>query len=115
MSIETIKLLMKGKKMRAADLAEASGVPIDTLTKILQGITADPRLSTMKAIADALECSIDEFRDEEPKPKDELEEYLELLHKRPEMKALFSLSKNATKEDVEKTMKIIEMFRGNVE
>ena len=115
MSIENIRLIMKSKKMRAFDLAEASGVPIDTLTKILAGTTMDPRLSTIKAIAEALECSIDEFSDKEPEIKDELEEYLEMLHKRPEMKTLFSLSKDATKEDVEKTIKIIEMFRSNKE
>jgi transcriptional regulator with XRE-family HTH domain len=41
----------------------------------------------------------------------ELTELLETLHKRPEMKALFSISKNATKEDIEKTMKIIEALK----
>ena len=40
----------------------------------------------------------------------ELEEYLEELRTRPEMKMLFNLTKNATKEDVEKAVKIIEMM-----
>ena len=38
----------------------------------------------------------------------ELTEYLDELKNRPEMKMLFSLAKGATKEDVEKAVKIIE-------
>ena len=32
---------------------------------------------------------------------------------RPEMRALFSVSRNATREDIEKSIKIIEMFKGS--
>ena len=42
---------------------------------------------------------------------EELMEYLEELKTRPEMRMLFSLSKNATKEDVEDTVRIIEALR----
>lgn len=112
MSIENIKMIMKSKKIRTAELAERSGVPYDTLVKILQGYTTNPRLATMQAIAEALDCSMDEFADWDKEPPTEIDEYLDALHKRPEMKALFSISKKATKEDVEKTIKIIEMFRG---
>jgi len=38
-------------------------------------------------------------------------EILEAFHKRPEMKALFSITKNATKADIEKAMKIIEALK----
>lgn len=42
----------------------------------------------------------------------ELTEYLEMLKNRPECRMLFQLSKNATKEDVEKAVRIIEALRG---
>ena len=45
-------------------------------------------------------------------PDDELNEYLEELKNRDEMKMLFSLAKGATKEDVEKAVKIIEALMG---
>lgn len=48
-------------------------------------------------------------------PSDDLTEYLAELHKRPEMRMLFSVSKKASKEDVEKAVKIIEMLKGNNE
>lgn len=40
----------------------------------------------------------------------ELTEYLEMLRTRPEMKMLFNITKDATKADVEKAVKIIEAY-----
>lgn len=42
---------------------------------------------------------------------EELTEYLEILKTRPEMRMLFQLSKDATKEDVESAVRIIEALR----
>jgi len=42
---------------------------------------------------------------------EELTEYLEVLKTRPEMRMLFQLSKDATKEDVEAAVRIIEALR----
>ena len=39
---------------------------------------------------------------------EELTEYLEELKTRPELRMIFSLTKNATKKDVEKAVKVIE-------
>lgn len=41
----------------------------------------------------------------------ELSEYLEMLKNRPEIRMLFQVSKDATKEDVENAVKIIEALR----
>ena len=42
----------------------------------------------------------------------EIDVYLTELKNRPEMKMLFSVAQNATKEDIEKAVKIIEALRG---
>ena len=42
----------------------------------------------------------------------ELTAYLEELRDRPELRMLFSLTKDAAKEDVEAAVKIIEALRG---
>lgn len=42
---------------------------------------------------------------------EELDEYLEMLRTRPECRVLFSLTKDATKTDVEKAVAIIEALR----
>lgn len=45
------------------------------------------------------------------KESDELTEYLEMLRTRPECRMLFSLTKDAAKEDVEKAVAIITALR----
>lgn len=42
---------------------------------------------------------------------EELTEYLEMLKTRPEIRMLFQLSKDATKEDVEQAVRVIEAIR----
>ena len=42
---------------------------------------------------------------------EELTEYLEILKTRPEMRMLFQLSKDASREDVEAAVRIIEAIR----
>lgn len=53
--------------------------------------------------------------DNEEKPlvngDEELTEYLEILKSRPEMRMLFQISKDATKEDVEAAVRVIEAIR----
>jgi transcriptional regulator with XRE-family HTH domain len=48
-----------------------------------------------------------------PRPgcDEEMNEYLTELKNRPEMRTLFKVSKNATKEDVEQAVKIIEALK----
>jgi transcriptional regulator with XRE-family HTH domain len=58
---DVIREKLKIKGMSNLDLAEKAGLSISTLNKILNGIVLDPRRSTLIAIADALECSIDDF------------------------------------------------------
>ena len=69
-----------------------------------------PRDTTIAKLAEYLEVSPDYFF--EPDVDDEkLAEYLEELKNRPEMRMLFSLTKGATKEDVEQAVAIIEALR----
>ena len=51
------------KKMKIETLSQKSGVPISTLKKILSGVTKDPQIDTIKAIARALECTLEDFDD----------------------------------------------------
>ena len=60
--------------------------------------------------ADAI-LSGDSVKGKEAAENVELEEYLEELKNRPEMRMLFKLAKGATKEDVEQAVKIIEALQ----
>ena len=75
-----------------------------------------PRGDTLSKIAKYFGVSISELLDgEAEKPlingDEELTEYVQMLKTRPECRMLFQLSKNATKEDVEAAVRIIEALR----
>lgn len=63
MGLERITDLRKQVGMTIDELSIRSGIPVSTLKKISAGLTANPTLDTVKAIARALNCSIDEFDD----------------------------------------------------
>jgi len=65
--------LRKAKKMTLEELSEKSGVPASTLKKISAGITTNPNLDTVQAIAKALGCTLDDFDDN---PKNENNAFL---------------------------------------
>lgn len=77
-----------------------------------------PRGTALNKIADYFGVSTDYLLSGKQTEKllvngdEELTEYLEMLRTRPEMKMMFQLSKDATKEDVEKAVKIIETMLG---
>ena len=53
-----VKRIKTEKGMKNDVLAEKSGIPLGTLNKILTGQTGSPKLSTVTALADALEVSV---------------------------------------------------------
>ena len=81
------------------------------------------RIKTLKTenltkISEYFGVSVDYLLGKEQKEKplvnddEELTEYLEQLRTRPELKMMFQLTKDATKEDVEKAVKVIEAMLG---
>lgn len=64
MGLEIINQLKKERGLTNEELSAKSGVPLGTLSKITSGITKDPKLETLKAIARVLNCSLDDFDDE---------------------------------------------------
>ncbi len=86
-----------------------------SVTKWKDGAT--PRGTTLSKLSAYLEVSTDyllgnsDLKNNPAAEDGELAEYLEELRSRPEMKMLFSLAKNATKEDVEQAVAIIEALR----
>ena len=47
-----------------AQLAEMTGVTLSTLDKITSGANQNPKLGTLKAIATAIGCTLDDFDDD---------------------------------------------------
>lgn len=58
---EAINHRRKSLNMSVDDLVKESGVPKGTLSKITAGINANPTLSTVKAICNALGCTLNDL------------------------------------------------------
>lgn len=56
-----INEIRKQKGMSIDDLCERSGIPKGTLSKITAEITTSPTLDTVRAIANALGCTLDDL------------------------------------------------------
>jgi len=65
---EQINRIRKQKKISIDELCALSGIPKGTLSKITAGITTNPTLDTVKSIAAALGCSLEDLSDS-PKTK----------------------------------------------
>lgn len=61
MNIEKIKKIMEEKNITLYRLSKITDLNESNLGKIISGKIKDPRISYVKAIADALEVSIDEI------------------------------------------------------
>lgn len=57
--IDRIKKLKSQKKMTNEELANRSGIPLGTLSKILAGMSDSPKLSNIVALCGALDCSVE--------------------------------------------------------
>jgi transcriptional regulator with XRE-family HTH domain len=106
--------LCASRKSSPNRVAKELSISSGAVTEWKKGRT--PQSSTLQKIADYFGVSVDYLLGKEEKPAaegDELNEYLEELKNRPEMRMLFSLAKGATKEDVERAVAIIEALRKN--
>ena len=63
MGLEIINELKKNRGLTSEELSKKSGVPLGTLNKILSGVTKDPKLETLRALAKTLDCNLDDFDD----------------------------------------------------
>lgn len=114
-----IENMCKSAGTNITTMCRESGVPRSALSDYKAGRIKSLSADKLSKIANYFGVSIDYLlgnTEQKEKPlvneDEELTEYLDELKNRPEMKMLFSLTKGATKEDVEKAVKIIETLLG---
>ena len=96
------------------DIPKACNVGKSTVKKWETGTIENMKRDKIALLANVLKVSpLQIMGIEEEKNEEEIEilEYLEKLRTRPEMRMLFNVSSKATKEDIEKTVAIIEAIR----
>lgn len=60
-----LQQVREARKLTQRQLADASGIPQQTISSLENGSRTDPRLSTLRGLADALGCEIDDLYEEE--------------------------------------------------
>lgn len=102
------------------ELAEKIGVKFSAIHKYESGMVVNLKRETIAALASALDVSpawlmcMDDGPKEKPLVDDdeELTEILERARDDPHMRMLFSITKDASPEDIERAIKIIQMLKG---
>ena len=100
--------------MTQFELSKRLGTGSATVTDWMK-LRSMPRSNMLKKLTEIFSCQMSDLlspaEDRPAQTDNELTEYLEMLRTRPECRMLFSLTKDATKEDVEKAVAIITALR----
>lgn len=107
---EKFRQLLQIKGVSTYKVSKETGISQQTFSKWKNGIST-PKTDKLQKIADYFGVTLDYLtgNDTTTTREDvELQNYLEELRTRPEMKMLFNVTKNATKDEIEKAVKIIE-------
>lgn len=113
--VSRITELCKEKDVSVNRMLQETGQNKNVVDNLKKG--SKPSIEKVSAIAEYFNVSVDYIlgKTENKMPgvteDDELNEYLEELKNRSEMRMLFSLAKGATKQDVEKAVAIIQALR----
>ena len=78
---ELVSMYRKRSGLTIGELASKSGVPKGTLNKIINGVTKSPSIESMKSIAKALGCTLEDFDDSPQPPNEMTSEEFELIKK----------------------------------
>ena len=113
-----IEELCRANNETITTMCKNSGACRASLSDLKVGRKQNLSAETLSKIATHFSVTVDyllgkEEQNEKPlvNGDQELTDYLEMLKTRPECRMLFQLTKNATKEDVEAAVRIIEALR----
>ena len=115
-SVERVKAICKERRIPISKLERDLGYANGYIGQLRKGVFPADRLSEISAylsLTPAYLMTGEDSQKEKPliNGDEELTEYLEMLKTRPECRMLFQLTKDATKEDVEAAVRIIEALR----
>lgn len=113
-----MKEMLKSKNYTYDELASMTNFSKSTISKILGGFNKNPTLKFLKAIAKALDCSIDDFFEWETEPKSpyyldrKTAELAQELHDNPDYRILFDAMRDMTPEQVRAIITVANSIKG---
>lgn len=101
-----------------ADIANKTGLPENTIARICSGRTSNPKLSTLKLLAKAFDCSIDDLMGleggVEPYYLDKKTGAIaQSLKDNSELKILLDASRDLSPEDLQTLIGMVNMLKRN--
>ena len=112
--------LLQNYGVTAYRVSKETGIPQATFSEWKRG-KSTPKVDKLQKIADYFKVPLDyltgndnirvEAQNDPIYLDDETRDIIDSLRTRPEMKILFSVSKNVTKEDIEATVEILKRFK----
>lgn len=115
---EIISELCSQKGITITELCRKSGASRGSLSDLKMGRKQSLSADTLSKIASYFGVSVDYLLGNEEKEKptatddSELAEILEDIRRNPDLRAMFSLTKNATPEEVRQYINVIKAIRG---
>ncbi len=115
---EIISELCSQKGITITELCRKSGASRGSLSDLKMGRKQSLSADTLSKIASYFGVSVDYLLGNEQKEKptatddSELAEILEDIRRNPDLRAMFSLTKNATPEEVRQYINVIKAIRG---
>ena len=105
----------KLRKMTNQKLAEITGLPVGTISRIASGETKEPKLKTLRLLASALDCTIDDLQGggtlEPYYLNQETAELAQGIYENPSMRILFDATKNLSPEDINAVIDIAKRIQ----
>lgn len=109
---EILKELRTERGLTQEEVGKIIGVQKAAIQKYEKGNVENMKRSAIQKLSKFFGVSPAYLMGLEDPKDDEMGEYLEILKNRPELKMFFNLTKDATREEVEKVVKVIETILG---
>ncbi len=112
--IEKLNLIRDTKKMTIKEVADASGVPLSSCSKIFAGLNDNPTVDTLKKIAASLDCIVDDFLVQEKEYYSDRRtvELAEEIFEKPKLKMLLDASRDLNVSDLNAVIEIVNRIKG---
>lgn len=111
-----VKMYKVQLSMTNADIAEKTGLPENTIARICSGRTATPKLNTLRLLAKAFDCTIDDLSGSE----EGVEPYYldkktgaiaQELKENSDLKILLDASKDLSPEELQTLIGMVNMLK----
>ena len=112
--VEKLKALKDAKNLTIKQLADKAGLAEGVAAKIFSGINDNPTVETLKKLAAALDCIVDDFlvQEKEYYSDTKTAKLAQELYENPDYRILFDATRDLSPEDLRAVIDIANRIKG---